>query len=385
MDVFSVLQVDADVSHSSALGSPEQQVAQLSFPPIFRLDNLSGQCLLGSITLKDDTVGKVSHLNQARAVGELGGSTTPQITGAHHAERHLLDKFSIESLFCPGREFLHFVLMYIAFASIGSGETDELALLALAFQDIAKHQVAHGHAVLRGIYQLSLIHRHDISFRLLPGIHLCRGHLIQGVLRYIRDVLVRSLYPCPIAGMFQNFHRSTHNGLGCHFGSMLTGGAERGDGKLHQSPRLFLGEFQYGDAIYTSYTCLLQFLKDIGLQFGLVHLTLDNPLTVGLLGFQFIDGYARIRSILLLDSCQQCLHFIGFSRNLVDDQIRFPFSQVASLPFHFTGLEVYGFATDVLLLWREFTANAFVACQAESIGTGLEKVTVTFAVGITSG
>ena len=61
--------------------------------------------------------------------GELGGSTTPQITGAHHAECHLLDKFSIESLFCPGREFLHFVLMYIAFASIGSGETDELALL----------------------------------------------------------------------------------------------------------------------------------------------------------------------------------------------------------------------------------------------------------------
>ena len=66
MDVFSVLQVDTYVSHSSALGSPKQQVAQLSFFPIFSLDNLSGQCLLGSITLQDNTVRKVSHLYQTQ-------------------------------------------------------------------------------------------------------------------------------------------------------------------------------------------------------------------------------------------------------------------------------------------------------------------------------
>ena len=115
MDVFSVLQVDADVSYSSALGSPKQQVAQLGFFPIFGLNNLSSQRLLGSITLKDDTVGKVSHLHQARAVGQLGGSTTPQIARTHHAESYFLDEFSIESLLCPRREFLHFVLMYITF------------------------------------------------------------------------------------------------------------------------------------------------------------------------------------------------------------------------------------------------------------------------------
>ena len=64
MDVFSVLQVDTYVSYSSTLGPPKQQVAQLSFFPIFGLDNLSGQCLLRSITLKDNTIGKVSHLSE---------------------------------------------------------------------------------------------------------------------------------------------------------------------------------------------------------------------------------------------------------------------------------------------------------------------------------
>ena len=221
MDIFTVLQIDTYVSYSAALGSPEQQVAQLSFLPIFCLDNLTSQSLLGSITLKDDTIGKVRYFYQSRAVCQLGRGTSPQVTGSHHAEGYLLDEFSVEGLVGPNRKFLHFRLVYIAFASVRSCKFDEFTALTLVFKDIAHNQVAYCHTIFRGIYQLSLVNIHNVSSTLTPCIQLFLCDLIQGILWYIRNVLVRSLYSSPIAIVFQNLDRSTHDGLCSHFSSMF--------------------------------------------------------------------------------------------------------------------------------------------------------------------
>ena len=274
--------------------------------------------------------------------------------------------------------------MYITFASVRRSKLDVLAALSLVFQNIAHNQVAHGHALLRSIHQLGLVNVHNVTGALTPCIELRLSNLIQRVLRNIRDVLIRSLHSCPIAIVFQDLHRSTHNSLCSHFGSVLTTGTQRSNGKFYQAPRLFLGKFQYRNAIYHRNTRLLKLLKNICFQCSIVHLALDDPLTASFLGCQFVDSHARIRCISLLDRSQQSLHFFCFGSNLVDLQIRLPLSEVTSLPFHFTCLEIDGFTTDILLLRREFSTNAFVGCQAISIGTRLEEVLERFLISVTT-